>query len=96
MYKRPRRRWRRLKRKIPLYAFLLAVLSFIMAFVLPPEDEMATQPAPAYPLSSLLEQGPPSAPAPESAEPEIPSAPAVDKSGWNLTLVNTWNPLSRD
>ena len=96
MYKRPRRRRRRLRRKIPLYAFLLAVLSFIMAFAFPPEDEMPAQPAPVYPLSSLVESEPPSAPAPASVEPEIPSVPAVDKSVWNLTLVNTWNPLSRD
>ena len=98
MYKRPRRRWRRLRRKIPLYAFLLAALSFIMAFAFPPEDETPIQSAPAYPLSSLVEQEPPSpsAPAPASVEPEIPSAPAVDKTVWNLTLVNTWNPLSRD
>ena len=96
MYKRPRRRWRRFKRKIPLYAFLLAALSFIMAFAFPPEDETPIQSAPVYPLSSLVEQEPPSAPAPASVEPEIPTAPAVDKSVWNLTLVNTWNPLSRD
>ena len=95
MYKRPHRRWRRLKRKIPLYAFLLAVLAFIMAFAFPPEEAPA-QPAPVYPLSSLVEPEPPAAPAPASVEPEIPSGPAVDKSAWNLKLVNTWNPLSRD
>ena len=95
MYKRPRRRWRRLKRKIPLYAFLLAVLAFIMAFAFPPEDETPAQPAPVYPLSSLVEQEPPAAPAPASVEPEIPSGPAVDKSAWNLKLVNTWNPYSQ-
>ncbi|MBD5150101.1 MAG: M15 family metallopeptidase [Oscillibacter sp.] len=67
-----------------------------MAFAFPPEDEMPAQPAPVYPLSSLVEPEPPSAPAPASVEPEIPSVPAVDKSVWNLTLVNTWNPLSRD
>ena len=96
MYKRSCRRWRRLKRKLPLYAFLLAVLSFTMAFVVPPEDDAPTQSAHVYPLSALLDQEPSPAPAAKGAEPEIPSAPAVDKSVWNLILVNPWNSLDRD
>ena len=94
MYKRPRRRWRRLKRKLPLYAFLLAVLSFIMAFALPPEDDAPAQSAHVYPLSTLLDQEPSLAPTAKGVEPEIPSAPAVDKSA--LILVNPWNPLDQD
>lgn len=96
MYKRPSRRRRRLRRKFPLHIFLLAVLSFIMAFAFPPEDETPAQPPSVYPLSSLLDQEPLPPPEPQSVEPEPPSAPAADKTAWNLTLVNTWNPLSRD
>lgn len=96
MYKRPRRRWRRFKRRIPFYSFLLAILAFIMAFALPPREDAPPQTAPALPVSDLLDQEPAPSPQIQGVEPEIPSAPAVDKTAWNLTLVNPWNILPPD
>lgn len=98
MYKRPRRAWRRLKRRLPLYPFLLAALAFVLAFAFPQEDA----PAPGQRVfvlpASALQDPAPAPPAPQSVEPDIPDASSstVDKSGWELALVNRWNRLPAD
>jgi len=80
---------------MPLYAFEMAVVAFVMAFAFPNPAPAAPEPAArpvlvsaaAAPVSSRQEQG---------VEPTIPSAPEVDKDAWNLTLVNPWTPLPED
>ena len=53
MYRRKRRR---IRRQLPLYAFLLAMLAFLLAFALPPDvpEEDGTEPLPVRSLSSVL------------------------------------------
>lgn len=94
MYKRPRRT-RRLKRRLPLLPFLLAALAFMMAFAFPQENA----PAPGQRVfvlpASALQDPAPAPPDPQGVEPDIPAS-TVDKSGWELTLVNSWNRLPAD
>ena len=81
--RRGRRRTRRRRgSRLPLYAFLLAVLFFTLASALPPEEP----PQPAQPARTVAVRSMASL-----AEPDAP-----DLSSWSLTLVNQWNPLSRD
>ena len=94
MYRRRRAR-RRFRRKLPLYAFNLAVIAFTMAFAFPQNDPASafTPPAaaPAAMAASVDEV--------QGVEPEIPAAPAspdIDRDAWNLTLVNPWNALLED
>ena len=89
MYRRARGRCRRRRRRrsrLPLYAFLLAVLSFTLAFTLPPEEK-EQQPdriAAVKPVGSLLELSP------------DPAPDAPGESAWNLILANLQNPLPED
>ena len=84
MYRRKRRR---IRRQLTLYAFLLAMLACFLAFALPPDvpEEDGTEPLPVRSLSSVLP------PEPQGVEPEIP-----DAARWNLALVNPWNTLPED
>ena len=98
MYKRTwRRRIRRFRNRLPVYAFFLAVFSFIMAFALPPEG--INSPEMDDPFQSVT-ASPLAAAQPEQvlpAEPDSsPEADVLDKSAWNLTLTNRWNPLPQD
>ena len=89
MYRRESRaRRRRRKSRLPLYAFLLAVLSFVLAFTFPPEEKTAppVRTAAVKPIAAIS--------APEPVLPAEPEAP--DKNQWNLILANPWNPLSED
>ena len=67
MYRRKRRR---IRRQLPLYAFLLAMLAFLLAFALPPDvpEEDGTEPLPVRSLSSVLP------PERHGGEPGIPDA----------------------
>lgn len=81
--RRGRRRVRRRRgSRLPLCAFLLAVLSFTLASALPPEESpQPTQPARTVAVRSMA---------------SLAELDAPDLSSWSLTLVNQWNPLSRD
>ena len=95
-----RRRSRRCKRKLPLYAFYLAVIAFAMAFAFPRDDPASVIPPPtaqSMSVSAAADRDPPSGT--QAAEPSVPSVPAgpeVDRDAWNLTLVNPWNALPED
>ena len=88
MYRSARGRGRRRRRRrsrLPLYAFLLAVLSFTLAFTLPPEEK-EQQPdriAAVKPVGSLLELSP------------DPAPDAPGESAWNLILANPQPPCRR-
>ena len=78
-----RRRVRRRRgSRLPLCAFLLAVLSFTLASALPPEEP----PQPAQPARTVAVR----------SMASLAELDAPDLSSWSLTLVNQWNPLSRD
>lgn len=83
---------------MPLYAFILAVLSFVMAFACPPEREREKSwTAAAVSLSAMPDPVlPPEGIEPDipSQEPEGPSLPGAED--WMLTLVNPWNPLPEE
>lgn len=80
------RRRRRRRSRLPLYTFLLAVLSFTLAFTLPPEEEAPPQVVTVKPIAVASE--PPPVPSPDP--------PAPDRSAWNLVLANPWHPLPED
>ena len=92
------RRFRRFKRKLPLYVFRLAVAAFVMAFAFPQDGPAPAMAAPAVQSPAIAAsvtvyrdlqremQG---------AEPAVPSAPARTDERY-LTLVNPWNPLPED
>lgn len=89
------RRFRRFKRKLPLYAFRLAVISFAMAFAFPQNDPAPARTAPAVRSAAITasvaaDQALP--PETQGMEPAVPSEPSQTDE-WNLTLVNPWNPL---
>ena len=88
------RRFRRFKRKLPLYAFELAVIAFFMAFAFPQNDPVPALAAPAartqaMAVSVTANQNLPEA---QSMEVVVPS-PSTQIDEWKLTLVNPWNPL---
>lgn len=96
MYRRSRRRIRRLKRKLPLYAFCLAMVSFAMAFAFPQDDPVPVAVvSPAQAMSAAAGTGKVPDPVVQGTEPVIPSAP-VQEDDWKLTLVNPWNALPED
>lgn len=81
------------KSRLPFYAFVLAVISFVLAFAFPPEqpDEPSAR---TLPVRSLSAAGSVPPPVSQGVEPTIPSSDGGD--GWMLTLVNPWNPLPED
>ncbi len=81
-------RRRRRRSRLPLCTFLLAVLSFALAFTLPPEPEKDPQPPQAAAVRPIAAVS-----APEPPLPPEPDAP--DKSQWNLILANPWTPLDQ-
>lgn len=93
MYQR-RTAVRRRKSRLPFYAFVLAVVSFMLAFAFPPEqpDEPSARTLPVRSLSAAAGTALP--PVSQGVEPSIPSSDGGD--GWMLTLVNPWNPLPED
>lgn len=90
MYKRRSRR----KSRLPFYAFVLAVVSFMLAFAFPSEhpDEPSSPSLPVRSLSAAADPVLP--PVSQGVEPSIPSSDGGDD--WMLTLVNPWNPLPED
>lgn len=90
------RRFRRFKRKLPVYAFRLAIVSFVMAFAFPQNESasvmtvQAAQPV-AMSASVLVDQGFQT----QGVEPVVTSETARGDE-WYLTLVNPWNPLPED
>lgn len=96
MYRRKKSRWRRFRRRMPLYAFLTAILAFGMALTFPPEE--TAEPVRTLPVQSMAAAaGLDTLPPLEShgIEPDIPASPAGQED-WMLTLVNPWNPLPED
>lgn len=93
MYQRRYTAHRR-KNRLPFYAFVLAVVSFMLAFAFPPEqpDEPSVRTLPVRSLSAAA--GSVSPPVSQGVEPTIPSSDGGDS--WMLTLVNPWNPLPED
>lgn len=86
---------RRRKSRLPLYAFVLAVISFTLAFAFPPEppDEPSARTLPVHSLSAAA-AGSVLPPVSQGIEPSIPSSDGEDD--WMLTLVNPWTPLPED
>lgn len=97
--RRMHRRFRRFKRKLPLYAFYLAIIAFGMAFAFPQEDPVPAAPPPMPQAISTPVTAVP-LPQAQGVEPEIPGPAGaggnVDETAWNLTLVNPWNALPED
>jgi len=99
---RPRRRRRRKNPSLPVLALALAAIAFTVAFMLPPEEPDDLQSAAVLPVTALSVPGEPEdsgssglTPDPRGVEPSLPEADAAD-GGWNLLLVNPWNPLPED
>lgn len=94
------RRFRRFKRKLPLYAFNLAIIAFILAFAFPQDEPMAFISAPAaQSMSAPVAADPLPRPQTQGVEPEIPGSSdgaGADEDAWKLTLVNPWNALPED
>lgn len=92
MYQR-RPALRRRKSRLPFYAFVLAVISFMLAFAFPPEHSGEPS-SPSLPVRSLSAAADASLPVSQGIEPSIPTPEGEDD--WMLTLVNPWNPLPED
>lgn len=88
MYKRKSRR----KSSLPFYVFVLAVVSFALAFAFPPEHP--DEASPSLPVRSLSAAADTQLPVSQGTEPSIPTPEREDD--WMLTLVNPWTPLPED
>lgn len=92
-----RRRIRRFKRKMPFYAFIMAIIAFALAFAFPQHDPEPVMRTPPVQSLAAMEPEPVLPDRIQGVEPDIPSAPAVsDAEDWMLTLVNPWNTLPKD
>ena len=85
---------RRRKSRLPFYAFVLAIIAFVLAFAFPEErpDKPSGQSLPVRTLSGT--EDPVLPPVSQGVEPDIPASGPEDS--WMLTLVNPWNPLPED
>lgn len=85
---------RRRKSRLPFYAFVLAIIAFVLAFAFPEErpDKPSGQSLPVRTLSGT--EDPVLPPVSQGVEPDTPASGPEDS--WMLTLVNPWNPLPED
>ena len=85
------RRSRRFKRKLPVYAFILAVISFVIALAFLQNDSASVLADQNFQASVLADQDFQT----QDAKPAAPAGIAqIDE--WKLMLVNPWNPLPED
>ena len=85
------RRSRRFKRKLPAYAFMLAVISFVMVFAFAQNDSASALADQNFQASVLADQDFQT----QDAKPAAPAGTAQTDE-WKLMLVNPWNPLPED
>ena len=78
-------------RKLPMYAFMLAVISFAMVFAFAQNDSASALADQNFQASVLADQDFQT----QDAKPAAPAGTAQTDE-WKLMLVNPWNPLPED